>query len=222
MRKSQALDALFPRVRQALLAATVLHPDRWWYLSDLAKHLRVRPSSLQRELAALVDAGILRRRRDGNRVYFQPNPDCPFLPELQGLLVKTAGVVETLREALSRFATRLDWAFVYGSVARAEELAASDVDLMLIGRVGLAELTPALRHAEGRLGRAVNPTVYTREEFATKLHAGHHFLKAVLDGEKLFVLGDPHELAAIAHGPPGAAAHAEPPRARRPAGRRRA
>jgi uncharacterized protein len=222
MRKSRALDALFPRIRQALLAATVLHPDRWWYLSDLAKHLDVRPSSLQRELAALVDAGILRRRRDGNRVYFQPNPDCPFLPELQGLLVKTAGVVDTLQEVLRRFDKRLDWAFVYGSMARAEELASSDVDLMIIGQVGLAELTPALRRAEGRLGWAVNPTLYTREEFATKLHAGHHFLKAVLDGEKLFILGEPHDLAAAPHHSPGAAAHDQPPRARRPAGRRRA
>jgi DNA-binding transcriptional ArsR family regulator len=167
MRKSRALDALFPRIRQVLLAATVLHPERWWYLSDLAKHLHVPPSSLQRELAALVDAGILRSRRDGNRVYFQPNPDCPFLPELQGLLVKTAGVVDTLREVLSRFATRIDWAFVYGSMARAEELASSDVDLMIIGQVGLAELTPALRRAEARLSRPVNPTLYTREEFAT-------------------------------------------------------
>src|SRR5215831_17228356 len=219
MRKSRALDALFPRIRQALLAATVLHPDRWWYLSDLAKHLDVRPSSLQRELAALVDAGILRRRRDGNRVYFQPNPDCPFLRELQGLLVKTAGVVDTLREVLSRFATRLDWAFVYGSMARAQELASSDVDLMIIGQVGLAELTPALRRAEGRLGRAVNPTLYTREEFATKLQAGHYFLKTVLDGEKLFILGDPHELAAASHGPPGAATQDESPGARRLTGR---
>jgi DNA-binding transcriptional ArsR family regulator len=211
MRKKRALDALFPRIRQALLAATLLHPERWWYLSDLAKHLGVRPSSLQRELAALVNAGILSRRQDGNRVYFQPNSDCPFLPELQGLLVKTAGVVDTLREVLSRFATRLDWAFIYGSVARAEELASSDVDLMIVGQVGLADLTPALRRAERRLGRAVNPTLYTREEFATKLQAGHHFLQAVLDGEKLFILGDPHELAAVTHSPPGAAPYDKPP-----------
>jgi predicted nucleotidyltransferase len=221
MRKSRALDALFPRVRQALLAATVLHPERWWYLSDLAKHLHVRPSSLQRELAALVDAGILNRRQDGNRVYFQPNQDCPFLPELQGLLVKTAGVVDVLRETLKPFTKRIDSAFVYGSIARATELASSDVDVMIIGQVGLAELTPALRRAEERLGRPVNPTLYTQEEFATKLHAGHHFLKAVLDGEKLFILGEPHDLAAAPHHSPGTATHAKPPRARRPARRRR-
>jgi len=143
-----------------------------------------------------VIADILRRRRDGNRVYFQANPDCLFLPELQGLLVKTAGMVDVLREALTPFAKRIHWAFIYGSVARAEELATSDVDLMIIGKVGLAELAPALRHTEKRLSRAVNPTLYTREEFDTKLRARDHFLASVLDGARLFLLGDPHELAA--------------------------
>jgi hypothetical protein len=105
-----------------------------------------------------VDADILNRRQDGNRVYFQPNPDCPFLPELQSLLVKTVGVVDVLREGLSRFATRIDCVFAYGSIAGAEELASSDVDVMIIGHVGLAKLTPALRHAAEQLGRPVNPT----------------------------------------------------------------
>jgi predicted nucleotidyltransferase len=203
MRKKRALDSLFPRTRQTVLTATLLQPDRWWYLSDLAKYLGVSPSSLQRELAALVSADILRQRRDGNRVYFQANPDCPFLPELQGLLVKTAGMVDVLCEALTPFQERIDWAFIYGSVARAEELATSDVDLMIIGKVGLAELAPALRHAEKGLSRAVNPTLYTYEEFATKLRARDHFLASVLDGARLFILGDPHELAAATGPSPG-------------------
>lgn len=196
MRKSKAIDAIFPRTRQAVLAATLLRPDHWWYLSDLARHLGVRPSSLQREVATLVEAGILHQRRDGNRMYFQPNPDCPFLAELQGLMVKTVGLLDVLREVLEPLTDRIDWAFVYGSMARSEELSSSDVDLMIIGRVGLADLTTPLRQAERRLNRPVNPTLYSREEFATKLAAGHAFLCAVLDGEKLFILGDPHELAA--------------------------
>jgi len=196
MRKSRAVDAIFPRTRQAILAATLLHPDRWWYLSDLARHLAVRPSSLQRELAALVEAGILRQRRDGNRTYFQPNPDCPFLTELQGLMLKTVGLVDVLHEVLEPFTNRIDWAFVYGSIARSEELASSDVDLMIIGRVGLADIVPALRQAEKRLNRPVNPTVCSREEFATKLAAGQAFLQTALHGAKLFILGDAHELAA--------------------------
>jgi len=196
MRKPKAIDAIFPRTRQAILATTLLHPDRWWYLSDLARHLGVRPSSLQRELATLVDAGILRQRRDGNRTYFQPNPDCPFLAELQGLMLKTVGLVDVIREVLEPFTNRIDWAFVYGSIARSEELVSSDVDLMIIGRVGLADIALALRQAEMRLNRPVNPAVYSREEFATKLAAGHAFLHTVLDEAKLFIVGDPHELAA--------------------------
>ena len=204
MRTKQPLDSLFPRTRQAVLTATLLHPDQWWYLSDLARHLRVRPSSLQRELAALVQAEILCRRQDGNRVYFQANASCPFLPELQGLLVKTAGMVDILRETLAPFATRIDWAFIYGSVARAEALATSDVDLLIIGEVGLADLSRALRHAEARLSRAINPTLYSREEFDTKRRARDHFLISVLDGATLCILGNRHELAATPPQSPGA------------------
>lgn len=196
MRTTHALDSLLPRTRQAILVATLLHPEREWYLSHLAHHLGVRPSSLQRELAALTSAAILVRRVDGNRVYFRANPDCPFLPELQGLLIKTVGVAETVREALAPLAAGITWACLYGSVARAEELATSDVDLLVVGTVGLADLAPALRRAEQRLGRPVNPTVYSEAEFRTKLATGDHFLTAVLDGTTLSLLGDRHELAA--------------------------
>jgi len=111
-------------------------------------------------------------------------------------MVKTVGLVDVLGAVLEPFANRIDWAFVYGSIARSEELASSDVDLMIIGRVGLADIALALRQAERRLDRPVNPTVYSREEFATKLADGHAFLHTVLDGAKLFIVGDPHELAA--------------------------
>ena len=92
MRKSSPIDPIINKTTQALLAATVLEPGRSWYLSDLAKHLSLSPSSLQRELAGLVQAGVLSRQRDGNRVYYRADPDCPFLAELQGLMAKTAGL----------------------------------------------------------------------------------------------------------------------------------
>ena len=197
MRKSSPLDPLINKTTQGLLAATVLQPDRCWYLSDLASHLRRRPSSLQTPLAALVSAGILSRRKEGNRVYFQANPDCPFLPELEGLMAKTVGLVEVLREALVPLTDRLDVAFVHGSVARSSEGAASDVDLIAVGFLGLAELSPALGKAEERLGRSVNASVYSRQEFAKRLAAKNHFLCSVLDKEKLFVVGQPNDLERI-------------------------
>jgi predicted nucleotidyltransferase len=196
MRRSRSLDALFPKTRQAVLAVLLLRPDRWWYLADLARHLGVRSSSLQRELAALVEAGILKRRRDGNRVYFQPDADCPFMPELRGLFVKTAGVVDMLREALAPVAGRIKWAFVYGSIARGDERPDSDVDLMVIGDVGLADISPLVSHVQTQLGRQVNPTVYSAAEFATKLRAGYGFHRGVLNEAKLFLVGNARDLAA--------------------------
>jgi DNA-binding transcriptional ArsR family regulator len=210
MRKNRSLDALFPRTRQAVLAATLLCPDRWWYLSDLARNLRVTPSSLQRELSALVDAGILRRRSEGNRVYYQPDPDCPFLGELQGLLSKTAGLADILKEALQPYWQSIKFAFVFGSIARQEETSASDVDLMIVGDVGLSELSPALREAERRIHRSINPAVYSWEEFSRRTAANDHFLSTVMRAEKLFLKGNDDELAEALIRPAGSPAHHQP------------
>ena len=158
MRTSPASQALFPAVRRALLATLLLQPEREWYVRDLAKHLGVRPSSLTRELRNLVAGGILHRREDGNRVYYRPEPACPFLAELRGLMLKTAGLVEVLREVLDPFESRIVSAFVYGSIARSEEYADSDIDLMVIGETGRFELTKALQKATRRLARPVNAT----------------------------------------------------------------
>ena len=195
MRKSKAIDALFPATRRDVLAAVLLHADRAWYLSDLARHLGRPPSSLQREMVSLVEAGILRRKRDGNRVYFEADDDCPFLTELRGILLKTVGLVDVLREVLEPFVPRIEWAFIYGSIARNEELSRSDVDLMIIGRLGLADLAPALPAAEHRLLRPINPTLFTHAEVAKKLKTGHHFLKTVFSQQKLFIVGRDDDLA---------------------------
>ena len=198
MRKSSPIDSLLNKTTQALLAATVLQPARSWYLSDLAKHLHRQPSTLQQPLAGLVSAGVLSRRKDGNRVYFQANPDCPFLGELQGLLAKTVGLVDVVREALATVEDRIRVAFIYGSVAKSSEQASSDVDLLAVGDVGLSDLSPLLDVAEERLGRPVNVNVYSREELVKKLAEKNHFLTSVLKKSKLFVIGKPNDLERLA------------------------
>lgn len=198
MRKKQTLlDALFPGVRRHVLAATLMNPERSWFLSDLADHIGVRPSTLQRELARLVDAGILTRRPDGRRVYFRADPGCPVREELTGLLRKTAGLADPLRAMLDRLGKPIDWAFIYGSVARGEERSGSDVDLMVIGEIGLADLAVPLREVEKTLGRAVNPTVYARAELERRIGGGNAFLSQVLAGPKLMLCGDESELGRL-------------------------
>jgi predicted nucleotidyltransferase len=197
MRKPRAFATLFPTMRGDVLAATLNQPDKWWYLSELAQFLTTTPSSLQRELKALVDGGILQQRREGIRTYFKADTRSPLFPELRGLVEKTVGVVPTLQELLAPIHAGLDCAFVYGSVARRDEHALSDVDLMVIGSLGLAELTPALRKAEARLGRDVNATSYSTREFRQKVGAQDHFLSEVLKGSKQFVKGDQRDLDEI-------------------------
>jgi predicted nucleotidyltransferase len=199
MRKNvPALDSLFPSVRQGVLAATLTRPGKWWYLSELAEFLNTRPSSLQRELRALEQTGILQQRKDGRRTYFKAETRSPLFRELRSIFEKTAGLIPTLRIALRPFAHRIGCAFVYGSIARREERAASDIDLMVIGNVGLGDLAPPLRKVEQRLGREVNVTNYSVDEFRRKVARDDHFLTTVLRGRLEFVKGERRDLDAVA------------------------
>ena len=190
-------EVLLPKTKRNLLSAFLTQPTRAWYLSEIARHLHVPPSSLQRELAQFVSAGILARRQDGNRVYFQADQTCPVFPELSSLLAKTAGLSDIVREALAPFQAVTDVAFIYGSVASGHERSSSDVDVMLIGDATLADLAVPLRDLEGRLGRAVNPTVYTNREFAKRISAKNHFVTSVLATDLMFILGTANDLARL-------------------------
>jgi predicted nucleotidyltransferase len=211
------IDVLMPEVRQGVLAATLLDPGRWWYAADLARHLRLRSSSLQRELSALTDAGILRTRREGRMVYYQPDPQCPILPELRGLMLKTTALVDVLRDALAPLADRIACAFVYGSIARGEERSDSDIDLMVIGDVALNNLAAELSRARDTLGREINPRRYRPAEFAKRVRAKDHFLTNVLSKPKLFVIGTADVLEQVAQREPGDARADQQGRARQPA-----
>jgi len=193
MRKSPILDALFPDVRQGILAATLLSPEKSWYLSELAEHLGTSPSSLQRELESLARSGILERRQDGRRTYYRADRAAPVFNELRALFSKTAGIIPVLKSELERFAEKIKWAAVYGSVARGEERGASDIDLLVVGSVGMTELVPVLRRLEARFGREVNVTRYSEGEFIAKRRQDR-FLNSVLKGKLITVIGSADEL----------------------------
>jgi DNA-binding transcriptional ArsR family regulator len=189
MRNVRTLDALLPRTRQEILAATLVQPEKAWYAAELAHRLGVPSSSLQRELHDLSEAGILKTSRQGRMVYYQANRDSPVFPDLRGLLLKTAGLVDVLAEALKPVAAKVATAFVYGSIAAGSDEADSDIDLMVVGQVSPQDLALPLRRARESLGREINPTVYTPAEFERKHAANDPFLRQVLDRPKLVVLG---------------------------------
>jgi uncharacterized protein len=214
------LDVLVSKTKQQILAATLLQPERSWYLLELSRHLGLRPSSLQRELKQLTEAGVLERRQSGNRVYFQADTACPVFPELAQILFKTVGVVEALQKALEPVQNQIDIAFIYGSVAASSERSTSDIDLMVIGLAPLSKIAPLLRDIERQVGRPINKTVYGRGEFMKRVHSENHFVKSVLRSEPLFIKGGPDELAKLTAGAKNKIPPHQPTGTRRPARRR--
>ncbi len=196
MRKSSIADALFSSTQQRLLSALLLNSHEPIYASALAKHLALRPSTLQRDLAKFTAAGILKMSRNGNRTYFQANEGCPVFPELRSLLIKTSGLVDVLHSSLAPAASKINVAAVYGSIATGTETSSSDIDLLIVGSVKMIDLSPLLEKATGKLRRQINPSLYTAGEFTQKARSSH-FIKSVLARPLLFVRGMDRDLEAI-------------------------
>jgi uncharacterized protein len=181
------LDVLMAKNRQRLLGALFGQHGRAWYAAELAAHLGVLRSGVQRDLKAFTEAGLLKSHRKGHMVFFQANENAPVFPELHGLILKTVGLVEALRDTLLPVSEDIQLAFVYGSIAAAKEQPDSDIDLMVIGIVERKRLSRPLQEAGLKLGREVNLSLYSPAEFRARRK--QHFLSAVLDKPKLFVIG---------------------------------
>jgi predicted nucleotidyltransferase len=193
MRKRYPVDSLFSPVKRSILEATYGQPDRWWYLSELAVYAGKTPSSLQRELKSMTVSGILRTKKDGSRSYFQAEPDSSIFEPLQNLIERSLGIIGKLKESLEPYKDKIKIAFVFGSVARGEDLPSSDVDVIVVGDLGLADLVPAIRPLELRYRRDINLKCYHPDEFTSKMNSGNHFLNSVLAGEKIVLIGDENE-----------------------------
>jgi predicted nucleotidyltransferase len=182
------------RLRASLLGWLLSHPGERYFVRQLAAILQEDPTNLSRELSRLEAMGIVTGSREGQQKYFWANPDCPIYPDLRGLVLKTSGVSDSLREALGPLSNRISMAFLFGSVAAGKETAASDIDLFVAGEVSLTELVEILSPVQNRLGREVNPMVYPVAELHDKLAQGHHFLTSIFGGPRVLLMGDPRSL----------------------------
>lgn len=197
---------LFGDYRQKVLALLLLHPEQRYHVREIARLTGTSAGTLHKELARLAQAGVLIREAVGNQVHYGANRHCAVFPELAGLLRKTAGLADVLREALAGLGGRLALALVFGSVARGEEGPRSDVDVLLVGDIGFAEAVAALHAAQERVGREINPVVLSPAEFRIKVRERDGFLAEVLNNEKLFLMGDEHDLGKLAGDPASGAA----------------
>ncbi len=183
---SNLADALFPKVRQRVLAVLFGQPDRSFYANEVIALAQSGTGAVQRELADMAQVGLISVTKVGNQKHFQANTQSPVYTELRGLVLKTVGLADVLRSALTPLLNRIDTAFVYGSMANQQDTAQSDVDVMLISTsLSYADVFGALESASQHLKRNINPTLYTPDEFAQRLDQDQAFITRVMQQPKI-------------------------------------
>jgi predicted nucleotidyltransferase len=198
MNENLLCSGLFGKTRQAVLALLYGRADSSFYTKQILDAVKIGRGSVQRELKNLTDTGVIIREVQGRQVYYHANDKCPIFNELKGIVRKTFGVADVLRESLGAEALKVRVAFIFGSVARSADDRRSDIDLMVVGRISFGDVVSLLTPAEEKLGREITPVVYPIAEFKKKVKDDHHFVKTVLEGEKIFVIGDEDELRRLA------------------------
>ena len=180
-----------------LLRLFLAHTDTDFYQRELAGLTGSRLVQVQRDLLRLEGAGLIARRRHGNRVYYRACSGHPAFADLQAVFAKTIGVAEVLRRPLLMLQDQIHVAFIYGSVAAGRELAGSDIDVLIVSGHDPRELATVLAEAGEQLGREVNAVTYSANELRARVAVGTPFLTSVLDGAKIWLLGGDADLRSL-------------------------
>ena len=187
-------STLFPGYRRRVLGLLLLHPDESLHGREIARRTGLPPGTLTRELKRLADVGLLKCERRGNQLAYSANRQSPIFEELAGILRKTSGLANVVAEALEPLTDSIDVAFIFGSVARGTETQGSDIDLMIIGSVDFGVVVDALHLAQQQLSRDINPKVFPPRDWRNRLEKRDPFLREVVAGKKLFLIGSENGL----------------------------
>lgn len=184
-------DALFTSTQQRLFKLLFGQPDRSFFLAELIALARSGSGAVQREVARLVDAGLILATAVGNQKHFRANPAAPIFTDLRAIVLKTVGLVEPVKSALASSPERIDLALIYGSFAKQADHASSDVDLLIVSeKLSLEQLYELLSAAEQVICRKISPTLLTPDEFRQRRHDNSPFLTQVLSGQHIVLVGD--------------------------------
>jgi predicted nucleotidyltransferase len=189
---------LFPGYRRSVLNLLLFRTGQSLHGREIARRTGLPSGAVARELNLLADAGLLLRQKQGNQTLYSVNRRCPIFEEIAGILRKTSGIADVLAQALAPLSPRIEVAFVFGSFARAQESAGSDVDVMIVGSVDFGAVIDALHPAEEQLSREINSKVFSVQEWKAKVKLRNAFIIDVLDKPKIFLIGDKDDLEKLA------------------------
>lgn len=183
-------DALFTKTQKKVLGLLFGKPDKSFYTNEIMRWASMGRGTVGRELDKLVSAGLLTATREGNQKYYQANENSPIYKELVGIVKKTFGVADIIRESLKPFENNIELAFIYGSVAKGGDTQSSDIDLMLVGKeLHYGDIVEVLIPQEESLQRTINPTIYNQKDFLEKISDGSSFVTRVMEQPKIIIKG---------------------------------
>jgi DNA-binding transcriptional ArsR family regulator len=188
-------EILSSRARAEIFRLLLSGTGEELHVREIERRSGLNDSTLRQELRKLVRLDLVQSRRDSNRVYYRAKTENPLYPEIRNLVLKTSGLSDVLKSAL--LDKRIRVAFVFGSIAHGDEKAGSDVDLMVIGQLGLRDLSRLLSGIEEKIGREVNPHILREEEFRKRIRAKEHFISSVMETPKILIIGSQHELESM-------------------------
>jgi predicted nucleotidyltransferase len=189
---------LFGKARQTVLSLFFMNPEDVYYLRQISRITGIGMGALQRELKLLTEGGIINRVVRGRQVLYQVSRTCSIFDELKSIVIKTVGVRDILKAALTPFVDIINVALIYGSFATGKEKRASDIDVLIVGDISFERVVSVFDDAQKITGREINPVVYPVGEFRGKLINDHHFLAAVVEKPVIFLIGDKSELERLA------------------------
>ena len=192
------ITALFQGTKRKVLALFFLNSDKQYYFSEVARHTKTRQGVVQRELKNLTEAGILNAEKRGRQKFYSANKSNPIFPDLRNIVFKTFGVISQVRDALKPLEKGITIALVHGSFARGEEVADSDIDLLVIGTASLDKIVSTLAKVENDLCREINPSLYSEAEFKKKFSEKNNFIRSVMKSDKEFIVGTEDEFRRLA------------------------
>lgn len=182
-------DALFTKTQQRVLALLYGQTDKSFYLNKIVRAVDMGRGAVSRELTKLTKSGLLTVQRQGNQNHYQANKSNPIFIELKQIVQKTFGIADLIRNALQPILPAAEQAFIYGSVAKGEDHANSDVDVLLVGEdLSYGTIMQTLEAVEQKLQRTINPTIYTPAEFAKRVEDSQNFIIRVLEQPKIELL----------------------------------
>ena len=184
------LELLFSEYRRKVLSLLFIEAGRAFHVREIARRTATQAGTLHKELSRLAESGILLRQRQGNQICYQANADCLIFPELAAIFRKVCGPAECLRQTLAAFGESIERAFIFGSVASGKATAASDIDVLIVGKLSFAEVIQAVYPLQATLGREINPKLYSPEEWRAALAENSAFIQDIMQKPQLWIAGD--------------------------------